>query len=118
MTNYEHFLSEIQKILTDKNENIAGVLSPEAYSYWVELQNSKTSTGFTETGEKILRYMLETEQKYSNSFCAKTISEGLFIPTRSVTGSMRKLVNEGYVEKIAEKPVAYAVTEKARTWQN
>ena len=46
---------------------------------------------------------------------AKDIGEGLFISSRKVSGSIRKLVTEGYVENIGQDPVVYELTEKGRT---
>ena len=40
--------------------------------------------------------------------------EGLFIGSRAVSGAMRKLCTDGYVEKIAQDPVVYALTENGK----
>jgi large conductance mechanosensitive channel protein len=45
---------------------------------------------------------------------AKEIAEGMFISSRAVSGSMRKLVSDGYVEKIGADPVMYLITEKGK----
>ena len=47
-----------------------------------------------------------------NSFSAKLIGEGLFLSSRIVSGSIRKLVTDGYVNKINADPVLYEITEK------
>ena len=49
------------------------------------------------------------------SEAAKDIGEGLFISSRAVSGAIRKLVTDGYVEKIGQDPVVYALTEKGKT---
>ena len=46
----------------------------------------------------------------SSFFKAKDIGEGLGISSRTASGAMRKLVTDGYVEKIGESPVVYALT--------
>ena len=46
------------------------------------------------------------------------IGEGLFIHARSVTGAMRKLIADGYVEKTGQNPVSYSLTDTARSWKN
>ena len=43
---------------------------------------------------------------------AKDVAEGLFISSRAVSGAMRKLVTDGYVEKVGQDPVVYTLTEK------
>ena len=49
----------------------------------------------------ILKYMQEN-------------ADGLFISSRTVSGSIRKLVTDGYVEKIGQDPVIYTLTEKGK----
>ena len=86
-----------------------------ALEYFEELKSDKVSTAkveLTENGAKILKYMQENYQKYNNVFKAKEIGEGLFISSRSVSGSMRKLITEGFIEKIGSDPVAYDITDK------
>lgn len=115
MTNREQFIQEIQKQL----EVNPYFLSEAATAYFEELSKGKASIGgMTEAGEKVLRYMLENEKTYSNVFSAKVIGEGLFIHARSVTGAMRKLITDGYVEKVGQNPVSYSLTDTARSWQN
>ena len=43
---------------------------------------------------------------------ARDIAEGMFVASKSVSGAMRKLVTDGYVEKIGKDPVVYTITEK------
>ena len=45
---------------------------------------------------------------------AKDIAEELSIATRSVSGGLRKLVNDGYVEKIGKDPIVYKITNKGK----
>ena len=42
---------------------------------------------------------------------SRDIAEGLFIASRAVSGAMRKLVTDGYVEKVGQDPVVYTLTE-------
>ena len=43
-------------------------------------------------------------------FKAKSVGEGLEISSRTVSGGMRKLVTDGYVEKVGENPTVYSLT--------
>jgi predicted transcriptional regulator len=45
---------------------------------------------------------------------AKDNGEGLFIGSRAVSGAMRKLVDDGFVEKLGQNPVIYSITEKGK----
>ena len=44
----------------------------------------------------------------------RDIAEALFVSSRSVSGAMRKLVTDGFVEKIGQDPVMYSLTEKGK----
>jgi predicted transcriptional regulator len=46
---------------------------------------------------------------------ARDIAEGLFISSRAVSGAMRKLVTDGFVEKVGEDPVVYSLTDLGKT---
>ena len=54
--------------------------------------------------------MRDNKDQYNNVFKAKEIGEGLGISSRTASGSMRKLVSDGFIEKIGSEPVIYAVT--------
>jgi predicted transcriptional regulator len=45
---------------------------------------------------------------------ARDVAEGLFISSRAVSGAMRKLVTDGFVEKVGESPVIYSITENGK----
>ena len=45
---------------------------------------------------------------------ARDIAEGLFISSRAVSGAMRKLVTDGFVEKIGKDPTIYTITETGK----
>lgn len=78
--------------------------------------NGKSVSAFTENGIKILKCMQENEEKYMNIFKAKDIGEILFMAPRSVSGSMKKLINEGYAEKVGVNPVAYGLTDAGKKY--
>ena len=119
MTNREKFIQEITTIITAKGGDPAEMLSEEALSYWNEFIGGKASVGgMTELGAEVLQWMLKNEHSCANVFTAKIIGEGLFTSSRKVSGTMRKLVTDGYVEKNGQNPVTYSLTDTARSWQN
>lgn len=75
------------------------------------------SKTFTENGLKIFECMRENEQKYINVFKAKEIGELLFMTPRSVSGSMKKLIADGFVEKVGANPVTYGLTELGKAYE-
>ena len=61
--------------------------------------------------------MQSNEDKYNNLFTSKEIGEGLFMSSRSVSGSMRKIIANGFVEKVGKDPVTYSLTDEGRNKQ-
>lgn len=45
---------------------------------------------------------------------AKDIAEGMIVSSRAVSGAMRKLCSDGFVEKIGQDPVMYSLTDAGR----
>lgn len=75
------------------------------------------TVGITENGLKILTIMQENYEKYNNVFTSKNIGEFLFMSPRSVSGSMKKLITDGYIEKIGSNPVSYGLTSLGKDYQ-
>ena len=65
---------------------------------------------FTENGKLILDYMQQNYGKVGNLFKAKDIGDGIGINSRGASGALRKLVTDGYAEKIGSNPVVYSLT--------
>jgi DNA-binding MarR family transcriptional regulator len=99
--------------LMDETEAFNGIA---AFEYFEQLQKEKEKprVEITENGAKVLGFMQENFEKYNNIFKSKEIGEGLFISSRSVAGSMKKLISEGFVEKISSEPVTYSITERGK----
>ena len=75
------------------------------------LQNNKSL--FTETGLQILEYL---QSQTTKNFKAKDIADGMLISSRKVSGAMRKLVTDNYVEKFGKNPVIYSLTETGKNF--
>lgn len=75
-------------------------------------QNEKPA--LTENGKIILRYLQNAPvQPYKS----KEIAEQLFVSSRTVSGGMRKLTTDGFVEKVGSEPVLYLITEKGKEFK-
>lgn len=121
MTGREAFITIVEAELF--NSNIYENDYPDEYqlakSFWEDFKNgkSKNSGKMTENGAKLLSWMQENVDKMTNMFTSKEAAEALFTSGRSVAGSMRKLVNDGYVEKTGKDPVQYSLTEAGRNYK-
>ena len=103
MTFKEKFLEEFEK-----NKEY---FSEDSISYIETLKNEKNNNKLTELNHLILCFMKENKDEYDNSFSSKIIAEGLDTAAKKISGSIRKLVNLGLVEKTNENPVIYALRE-------
>ena len=104
----QEFLKEI--------DNHRDILSSEAISFLDELmEKNSTENILTEVGRKILISMSNNKETYLGVFSSKQLGELLFMSARSVSGSMRKLVTEQYVEKVGQNPVTYKLTDLGET---
>ena len=121
MTKREAFIEIVEEIFS--RPDIYAENYPDKYAladeYWNEFKAGKVkgSKGMTENGAKLLSWMQENVENMSNMFTSKEIAEGLFTSGRSISGSMRKLVSDGYVEKINGNPIRYSLTEAGRNYQ-
>lgn len=88
--------------------------SADVINYWNVFcgTEEKEKPEFTENGKLILQYM--QEHMTTGMGKAKDIAEGIGISSRGVSGAIRKLVTDGYVEKIGADPAVYAITEKGK----
>ena len=69
---------------------------------------------FTENGLLVLEYMKNNLD--IKSMKARDIADGVGLPSRRISGAMRKLVTDGYVEKFGQNPVIYTLSDKGRNF--
>lgn len=114
MTKCETFLNYFDTLLEQAGIKFDDVPKPVQDFYDV-LKASKNDDSskptFTAIGLQVLEFMQQSTLK---SLKAKDIAEGLQLPSRKASGAMRKLVNDGYVEKYGETPVNYMLTDSGR----
>ena len=122
MTKKEAFIKIIQTEIFDRTDIYAENYPDEyelAASFWEDFKDGKVknSGAMTENGKKLLSWMQENVDTMANLFTSKEAAEALFTSGRSIAGSMRKLVNDGYVEKTGKDPVQYSLTEAGKKYQ-
>ena len=111
MSKKQDFISEVHSMINSLGYEWQ---SESAKAYWEAFISVKEEDKpeFTDNGKLILKYMQDNSDK--ENFKAKDIGEGLFVSSRTVSGAIRKLVTDGYVEKIGQDPVIYTLTEKGK----
>lgn len=107
----EIFIRTVESLFTKYTfeENI----SQEALDFFEDYKKCQSSNKkkFTEKGMNILLAMREV----NDWITASALGKQMDVSGRSVSGSMRKLVEDGYIEKRAGNPAAYKITEKGMT---
>jgi DNA-binding MarR family transcriptional regulator len=110
MTKKEAFIEYVEALITHSDIE----MSDDAKIYWDSFKN-KTEVEkpvFTDNGKLVLQCMKDKPDIVT--WKARDIAEELFISSRTVSGAMRKLVSDGYVEKVSQEPVLYMLTEKGK----
>ena len=84
----------------------------DVYNLFREQQNMEKPM-FTESGLAILEYLQSCD---ATSWKAKDIADGMIISSRKISGAIRKLVTDGFVDKYGQNPVIYSLTEKGKNF--
>lgn len=110
MTKKQEFINFVSDYMNEMKNDM-----PENVSlYWEAFcgKDDVEKPMFTDNGKLILQYLKNNLS--TPMWKARDIAEGLFISSRAVSGAMRKLVTDGFVEKVGQDPVVYAITEKGK----
>lgn len=111
MTKKQEFINFVETVF--KDANIGPDSMPENVQlYWNAFRGADEDGErplFTDNGKLILQYMKDNQS--TPMWKARDIAEGLFISSRAVSGAMRKLVTDGFVEKVGQDPVVYSLTD-------
>lgn len=105
---------EFINFIADYMEEMAGDMPENVATYWeafIKIEEVEKPL-FTDNGKLILKYMQDNLS--TSMWKARDIAEGLFISSRAVSGAMRKLVTDGFVEKIGKDPTIYTITETGK----
>lgn len=112
MTKQEEFLNFWNYLVHD----VAGDIDvPENVQAYIDaLSGGKESEKpmFTDNGKMILQFL---QSAPTSMYKAKDIADNMGISSKSVSGAMRKLVLDGYVEKMGTNPVIYMISEKGKS---
>lgn len=95
-------------------ESIDSYVPDEAWDFWKALiaEKSTEKPPFTENGKLILQFFKDNQNV--ETWKTKDVAEALGLSSRSVAGSSRKLVTDGYLEKVGSDPIFYMLTTKGK----
>lgn len=112
MTKCEEFLELVDFLLANCKEPVT--VTEGAQAYLDALRSSdqcKEKKEFTSNGKAILQWL---QNAPAGMYKARDVAEGMGISSKAVSGAMRKLVTDGYIEKIGKDPVVYTIVEKGK----
>ena len=112
MTKQQEFLTFWNYLV---NEAAKGITVPENVQAYIDALSTDKNTEkplFTDNGKAILMYLKSAPVAM---YKARDIAENMGITSKAVSGAMRKLVTDGYIEKVGKDPVVYMITEKGKT---
>ncbi|MEG2936698.1 MAG: hypothetical protein RR844_09460 [Clostridium sp.] len=115
--NFIEMVEVLINILEDKSLLTNGY--PEGLEYFTSLKEGKdkdkTKPQLTDNGKLIISTMQENATEDDYQFKASQIAEFAFVSSRTISGAIRKLVTDGYVEKIeGTSPIAYCLTDAGK----
>ena len=110
MTKQQEFLEFWQKLVTQPGVEVPP--NVQAYIDAISNVDSIEKPMFTENGGKILQYLQSAPVAM---YKARDIAENMGLTSKGVSGAMRKLVTDGYVEKVGKDPVVYMITDKGKS---
>ena len=113
------FIETIEKLIASGELYLEDAAAAGFQSFKDSLKKGESTSEVSEAGARVLEWMQTSIDNYNNIASAKTISEQMGLPSsRSVSGTMRKLIELGYVTKSGTNPVHYSLTEKGREYTN
>ena len=113
MSKKETFMQEIMAAIDDGTLQ----LSDEAMNYFTSLKTEKPKTVITDNGKIVLKFL---QEQNGEAVAATKIGEAVGMTGRTVSGTMRKLISDGFVAKLGdmETGITYQATaDKGMTFE-
>ena len=111
----QEFINFLNALMAAAPEVAKNEMTPGVQAYIDAIMDTKNDKPvLTDNGKQILVYMREHPE--TPMMKARDVAEGLFISSRGVSGAFRKLVSDGFCEKMGESPVIYSLTEKGKNF--
>lgn len=113
MNKYEQFINFFDYLVANCKEPVSIPEEVQQVYDSLKLQEVKEKPMFTETGLEILEYLQENN---ATSLKAKDIADGMGVSSRKVSGAIRKLCTDGFVDKAGQNPVIYSLSSKGKNF--
>lgn len=111
----KEFIDFLNALMEAAPEVVNEKMTDNVKAYVETILSGKTEKPeITDNGKVILKFMQQSEL---TMFKARDIANDLGISSRGVSGSLRKLVTDGFCEKIGSSPAVYVITEKGKEYK-
>ena len=111
----QEFLNFVNTLMNANPDLTKKLMTENIDAYLKILADAKDEKPeITENGKIVLEYLQNNPDVLI--WKSKDIAEQMGLASRSVSGTMRKLVNDGFCDKIGKDPCVYALTEKGKTF--
>ena len=113
----QDFLNFLDQLMAAEPNKTAELMNDNVKTYIEALkmasEEQKEKPEITDNGKMILGYMQTSDIQ---ALTSKKIAEGIVMSSRGVAGALRKLVTDGYCEKVGQNPSVYVLTEKGKNY--
>ncbi len=108
------FLNFVNKLMEANPELTESLMTDSIKNYLTVMADKKEKPALTENGKAILSYL--QENLTDKPFKSADVAQGMGISARGISGSLRKLVSDGFCDKTGKDPCIYNLTEKGKTF--
>ncbi len=113
MNKYEEFIKYFDQLVENSNLSIPPEIAEVRSELINQAQTLKEKPLLTESGFQILQYL---QSEGGKKMKASDIAQGMNVSSRKISGAIRKLVTDNFVEKFGSNPVIYSLTERGKNF--
>ena len=111
----QEFINFVNALMESSPELTEKLMTDDIKNYLMALSEAEESKSeITDNGKIILKHLQSVEVK---PYKSKDIANEIYMSSGAVSGSLRKLVNDQFVEKIGKDPTFYTITEKGKNYK-
>ena len=110
------FLNFVETLMKENPDKTKELMTDNIMAYLNILKEVKEDKPvITQNGLRILTFLQENADV--KCWKAKDIADGLGISSRGVSGTLRKLVTDGFCDKLGKEPIIYSLTDKGKNFK-
>ena len=110
----KEFLNFVEELIKANPDLATQLRTPNIDIYLDTLRNEPDKPALTENGKAILKVL--QDEFTTVSFKSADVAASMGISARGISGALRKLVNDGFCDKIGKDPITYTLTEKGKNF--